>query len=68
MKFFEEEIVPYQLSKGVAIHTSFQGEQDDRFAAVVCGFEFRALDLRVAVWFGVSFVCMLISAAVYSFG
>jgi hypothetical protein len=33
--FFEEQIVPYQLSKGVVIHASFKGEQDDRWCAVV---------------------------------
>ena len=39
IKFFEEEMVPYQLSLGVAIHNSFRGEGDDSIFIWIRSFE-----------------------------
>ncbi len=49
--FFEQQIVPYQLSKGVVIHASFKGEQDDRCCAVVGLRGVGVLVLGVGCWF-----------------
>ena len=39
VKFFEDEIVPFQQSQGVVIHGSFKGETDDSLFIWMRSFE-----------------------------